>query len=193
MERRKREQELAARWESARFFPRHLRLLGVDSFCYKVLEECPEAVRLEREKYWIEHFDTVNNGFNVRPDPTAFADCYTMSEHGRRKIGISSRNRVVTEETRARLRFSHGGKNHHMYGKHHSEATKFAISLAHIGKKASQATREKLSKSHKGIPRTVSQMEAILLSNCTRILSPETIKKMSDARKAYWLKKKIAA
>lgn len=190
MERRKREQILAARWDSARFFARHLHILGVDSFSYEVLEICPEETRLQREKFWIEYFDCVKTGFNVRPDPTAFKDCYQISDEGRQKLSHCGRTRVVTEETRARLRFAHGGKNHHMYGKRHSEITKFAISLAHIGKKMSPETKAKLSAAQKGRPRTPSQSEAIQLSNHTRILSQETIKKMSDARKAFWARLK---
>lgn len=37
---------------------------GVDAFTYEVIEECPIEKLNERESYWIEYYNSVNNGYN---------------------------------------------------------------------------------------------------------------------------------
>ena len=37
---------------------------GVQAFTYEILEECPLNKLNEREQYWINYYDTVNNGYN---------------------------------------------------------------------------------------------------------------------------------
>lgn len=39
---------------------------GPESFTFEILEECPQEKLNEREKYWIDFFDTVNNGYNSK-------------------------------------------------------------------------------------------------------------------------------
>ena len=38
---------------------------GSDSFEFSILEECSDGDLNEREKYWIEFYDSFNNGFNL--------------------------------------------------------------------------------------------------------------------------------
>lgn len=40
---------------------------GVHAFTYEILEECPLDKLNEREKYWINYYDTINNGYNCLP------------------------------------------------------------------------------------------------------------------------------
>lgn len=40
---------------------------GVDKFHVEIIEECSLDIINEREKYWIEKCDTVNNGYNISP------------------------------------------------------------------------------------------------------------------------------
>lgn len=37
---------------------------GIYAFTYEILEECPLNKLNEREQYWINYYDTVNNGYN---------------------------------------------------------------------------------------------------------------------------------
>ena len=67
----------------------------------------------------------------------------------------------------------HQGKNHHMYGKHHSEETKKKQSDSHKGIHPSEETRKKQSESMKG---KVSGMKG-------KHHSKETKKKQSDSHK----------
>lgn len=38
---------------------------GVDNFTFELLEECSEAELDAKEKYWINFYDTCNNGLNA--------------------------------------------------------------------------------------------------------------------------------
>ena len=42
-------------------------LLKGENFLIKILEYCPLDVKFEREKYWINHYDTQKNGYNGEP------------------------------------------------------------------------------------------------------------------------------
>lgn len=42
-----------------------IRLHGVSAFDVEEIECCPNEVLNEREKFWIEHFDTFKNGYNM--------------------------------------------------------------------------------------------------------------------------------
>lgn len=48
-------------------FHRQMIQLGIENFAFEILELCEVAVMAERETYWIEYYDTVENGFNVMP------------------------------------------------------------------------------------------------------------------------------
>ena len=37
---------------------------GKDNFLYEIIEECNIEELNQKETYWIQHFDTVNNGYN---------------------------------------------------------------------------------------------------------------------------------
>ena len=38
---------------------------GVDNFKFEIIEECSEDKLDEREKYWIEYYDSYTNGYNM--------------------------------------------------------------------------------------------------------------------------------
>ena len=42
-----------------------IKKYGVENFSFEVLEECPVDKLNEREIYWIDKFDTYNNGYNM--------------------------------------------------------------------------------------------------------------------------------
>ena len=42
-----------------------MRELGTEHFCCTLLEECNELDLDSREKYWINYFDSYNNGYNM--------------------------------------------------------------------------------------------------------------------------------
>lgn len=40
---------------------------GEANFIFKVIEECDKNIRLEREQYWIEYYESYKHGFNCNP------------------------------------------------------------------------------------------------------------------------------
>jgi len=89
---------------------------------------------------------------------------YYRNESRKKNIPCSScghKGMVCSEETKIKLSLSKSGKNHPMYGKHHSEESKRKIrknmpdfsGANHYmyGKHHTEETKRKLSKSHKGI------------------------------------------
>ncbi|MEC2376244.1 GIY-YIG nuclease family protein, partial [Bacillus thuringiensis] len=44
---------------------RAIKKYGIDNFEITVLEECTEEMLDEREIYWVSHFDSFNNGYNM--------------------------------------------------------------------------------------------------------------------------------
>lgn len=73
-----------------------------------------------------------------------------------------------TEETKKKLRKAKTGKNHPMYGKHHSKETKKKISEGNRGKVVSEETKKKIGDGNRGKHHRLTE---------------ETKKKMSDAHR----------
>jgi hypothetical protein len=73
-----------------------------------------------------------------------------------------------------------------------SEETKNKISASKLGKKRTEAQRKQMSIAHFGkkIPQEVLDRRSQTVRGSTR--SEETKKKMSDARKLYWERKRLA-
>lgn len=114
---------------------------GIDNFIFKLYVACKPQYMNRIEKLLIRVNDTTNSekGYNKDSGGTSG---YQFSDDIKQKISIAN-----------------SGKNHHMYGKHHSEETKRKISEAHKGRignsafkghKHSEESKRKISKATKG-------------------------------------------
>ena len=155
-------------------------IYGEDAFKFYVLEECPEDLLDEKEIYYIEEFQLMNDnfGYNIEPgghrnkrmsDKTKQKISQSLvgrefSEEHRRKIGDANSRREISDETKQKMSKNHAdisGENNPMFGKHHSEETKRKIienrntlsgkDHPNYGKHLSEETKQKISESHKGI------------------------------------------
>ena len=81
---------------------------------YKVLEYCGIDKLDERERYYIELYDTINNGYNC--------------ESG------GNENKIVSDESKQKMSEAMKGENKPMYGKHHTEEHKSKMSEAMKGR-----------------------------------------------------------
>lgn len=122
-----------------------LNKYGPERHKFTVLEEC-EAVKLnERERYWQERFNVLEEGLNCKL--TQIGDkSGVLSEETKKKIGIKSQGR------KGRL------------GKKHTKETKEKMRLAALGRKHSKKTKEKIGKKSKGrkhSPETLQKLSEI--------------------------------
>lgn len=96
---------------------------------FPIFKEVTNEELNELEKFYIIIFNTIYpNGFNL----TSGGNQHTQSQY------------IINKKR---------GKNHPFYGKHHSEATKLKLKLAHLGRKLPPRSKkwcENISKSKKG-------------------------------------------
>lgn len=132
-------------------------MLKYELFHVIVLEYNIQADELdEKEVYWIETYDTFNNGYNSTPGGRTiiFSDetikrisegnkGKIISLEQRRKISEANKGRVFSEETIKKMSESQKGKTL-------SEEHKLKISESSKGRLCSDETKLKLSKANKG-------------------------------------------
>lgn len=147
---------------------------GWENFSVEVLEEnIPIDMLDEREIFWIaENNCIVPNGYN-------------LDSGG----GV---NRIISDETRAKLSASRTGEKNHFFGKHHTPETKKKISEANTGKKRppiSEETRAKKSAAQKGKPapnkgkhHTEETKKKLSIANQGKKRTEETRKKISEVK-----------
>ena len=99
-------------------------LFGRDSFVVSILEECEIDVLRDREQYYMDKLNPVENGYNQSSN--AYSNNVPHPKYG---------------------------KDNHFYGHHHTEENKRKSSERmknHIGWKHTQETKQKMSKSASG-------------------------------------------
>lgn len=92
----------------------------------------------------------------------------------------------VSDDTRKKMSVSHSNECHPFYGKHHSVETKEKIRNTKKGVPQSDEMKQKLSKARKG----KKHSEAHAANLAASLKSEETRKKISEANKAHWIKRK---
>lgn len=135
---------------------------GENKFRYDIIEECNIDSLITREQHYIDLFDSYKNGYNSTPNAG-------------NNLGMKH-----SDETKDKLRqLSTGNKN--MLGKKHTEETKNIIREKLKGKPLSEETKEKMSKSRKGMMSIENRMK-LIERNKSRIgikFSEEHKKKLS--------------
>ena len=63
-----------------------MRKYGKEGFSYEIIEQCPQEIINEREKYWINYYDSYNNGYNLTTG------------------GEGVKNKIFSEEEKTHLR-----------------------------------------------------------------------------------------
>lgn len=107
-----------------------IREFGTDKFEFSVIEECiDESSAIEKEEYWISHFDSFNNGYNLTPSGGFHVGNKgrKFSEDHKRKISEAHKGKTFSEETRKKMSESAKKRlkeNHPMRGKTWSEEIK---------------------------------------------------------------------
>lgn len=97
-----------------------IKKYGINNFIFEIIEVCnTEEDCIIRERYWIEYYDSMNNGYNYTTGGEGKSG-FKLSEESRRKISESSKNLI--------------GEKNPFYGKTHTEETKRKIGEKSLGK-----------------------------------------------------------
>ncbi len=157
---------------------------GTENFKAEILRECETQDELNKwEMYYIDKLNTVSpNGYNL-----------TDGGGGR----VHSK---ISEETRQKMSVSHSGSKNAMYGKTHTKEARIKIKNARLGKKGhpcSEETKRIMSEKMKGAnnpnfgkPLSNDVKEKMRQKLVGRVFSEETLKRMSEAAKERWKKRK---
>jgi len=166
-----------------------IRKHGEENFLFEVIEECNDHESNEREMFWIKHYDSFENGYNL----TTGGDHFSHSQATKNKIGSAFRGKTLSDDHKQKLREANLGKkppphseetlqrmSNSMIGKNtgpKSEEHKRKLSLAHKGKTLSEEHKEKL----RNKPITDETRQKISNAGKGRIVTEETRKKQSEA------------
>ena len=119
------------------FIDREIQRTGWHNWDWWIVEKhVPANLITEREQYWIATFDSVYpHGYNKTLGGIAYI---TVSEDTRAKISKAALERDMS------------GENNPMYGKHHTDEAKAAISESRKRENLSDETLAKMSEAQKG-------------------------------------------
>jgi group I intron endonuclease len=183
---------------------------GYENFDKIILEECvPDKTILDnREKYWISHYNSFNDGYNL----TLGGGSGFITEEMKKKIGDANRGRKLgpmsKEHLEKRIKAQTGQKRSEEFrkrlsevnlGKKHSDEAKKKMSIAKVGKKKppfSEEWRKNISESAKNRSVPVSQETRDKMSIAAKNRPPPSAEarlKMSEASKKYWANKRLTA
>lgn len=100
-----------------------IRKHGVENFSIETLEECSQEKMVEREIYWIKHFNTYNDKkhYNMTPggDMPGYNTVHIGEEHG---MSILTEEEVID----CRNRYSRGERSRTVYEEFFSERMKYS-------------------------------------------------------------------
>lgn len=157
---------------------------GTENFKVEILRECDTQDELNKwEMYFIKELNTISpNGYN-------------LTNGGE---GVSGYK--ISDETKQKMSIAHSGEKNIMFGKTHSAEARDKIRNARLGKKGTNHTDEwkkmmsermKGSSNHNyGKPLAEETKEKMRQKLIGRVFSEETKKKMSEAAKKLWEKRR---
>jgi len=120
---------------------RAIQKYGKYDFVYGIVEEVKDKNLLdEREQYWIKHYDSVDNGFNIQEGGKC-ARGFKQSESSIEKRRQKLIGRPLSEEHKKSISKAHKGKVL-------SRETVDKMIAYRTGKKLTKSCKEKISQSH---------------------------------------------
>lgn len=131
---------------------------GIENFnkiIIKIYENIDKKELLDNESHYIKYYNTLMpNGYNKNL-PNNHLKFYFTGEKlsDEQKDKISSGLKLAYKEGRKKVK-DYSGKNHPMFGKHHTDETKEKIGTFNKGKTQSIESNDKRSKSLTGVKKT---------------------------------------
>lgn len=153
---------------------------GKEIFTKIILENniINENLLLEKEIYYIEKYDTFNNGYNltkggdgggtwIHKKTTVEKERISnvkrnkmigrkFSEKTLEKMSLAKKGIPLTEEHKKNISISQSGKNHPWFGRNHSEESKKKISEKHKGMKSTEHSNFMKKNNPKSLPVSIN-------------------------------------
>lgn len=150
-----------------------LRKYGLLAFEFEVLEHCDIGSLLIREAHWMGVYDAVDNGYNVRRDPSTNSGVRPSAE-ARRKMSESRKGKVVPEHVRRKMSEASRGRD---------MSKQVLISVENRkGKPLPQETRNKIAEALAGKPKTEEHAAKVAQANRGKAKSEELRRRISEAQ-----------
>lgn len=171
-------------------FHQAIRKYGCENFSSEIIDVCENETELnEKEIYWIQSYDTYNNGYNMTEgggipwnrdkiglqvpwnkgikmtDEQKKNMGHPIDDDTKEKISKSKTGNKLSEEHKQSISESCSGEKNGMYGKTHSEETKKLMSEKATGRKWTQEQKEARSKMQKGKKRGQYKKKQHVLQN----------------------------
>jgi len=119
---------------------------GVNNFIFEELELCGKENLNEVEQFWLDKFDSYNQGYNCSPNVKKPMLGKNHSNETKKIMSSKRLGKILSEETREKLSLSNKGKKYDIYTEERnnkiSESLKGRQSPI-LGKKRSQQFKEK--------------------------------------------------
>jgi len=176
-------------------FYRAIRKYGADDFISEILEQNIDRNKLaDREKYWIEHYDTYSNGYNSTKGGDG-TNGFKHTPETKLKISRSNKGKKKTIEHCKNIKIAlnnipteikeskNKNQSEKMLGRKLSENHKAKISESLKGRKLSKEHIEKSAKARTGLKRSEEQNKRNSKAQKGKKLSEKTKLKISKSSK----------
>ncbi len=154
---------------------------GSDSLTFTLLEVCERPLLLTREQVYLDLYSPYFNTCMVAGSPLGVK----RSQQFKDKISESNRRRVLSDETKDKIRQKALGRRGHMSGKHHRQETKDKISAARLLANIVLSPEHKAKLTFKGGKHSDEHKKRLSERQKGSTLSPETRAKISLSRKGF--------
>lgn len=166
-------------YKTCRKFYNSIRKYGIENFIIGIIEECDANDIFEKEKFYIQKYDTYKNGLNSTLGGEGVSG-WKHNEKTRKLIKEKRKTQIITEKTKQKLR-----------GKKHTEEWKRKHIERMSGRVVTQETRNKIRKKlkgRKGKPHTEERKKQISQQFKGIPLKEEHIEKIKASKKGakYW-------
>ena len=151
-----------------------IRKHGPDNFAFEVVEFCDEHCLLAKEAHWMATYDAVDNGYNVRRDPSTNKGV-VVSPETRAKLSRLHKGRKATDATRAKMSLACKGRDM-------SEKVKVSADRRR-GKPLPKTTRDKIATALTGVSKSPEHVAKVAEAQKGKTVSAETRKKISEAQR----------
>ena len=121
---------------------------GYENHIFEIVEECLVEDLNERERYWQEFYNVLEEGLNMLLTKTKDKK-EVKSEETRSKISIGNKGKIMSEEARIKISIAHMGKT---ISKEAIEKRKLKM-VYRKGWNHTQESKDKMSLKTKGVPR----------------------------------------